>query len=172
VVTLPNQSYSMDIDPVAGKITVGRTVQACTQESDNGPFHGDEITPSIPSRGAPLWADSSTYSACRGGVLLRFARVATYRRDTASASQLSDSLARVFRAVDLVVVGTGSQWQQAIEATGHGTSADTLIIHTKRSLLQSVSGTGRLELSFKSALRLQHFVQTTTTRITARSSGR
>lgn len=171
-VVLPNQSYSMDIDPLVGKITVAHTSQACTQENDDGPFHGDEITPSIPSSGAQLWADSSTYSVCRGSVLFRFARVASYRRDTASAPQGSDSLARVFRAVDLVVVGTGSQWQQAVEATGHGTSVDTLMIHTRRLQLQSVSGTGRLELSFKSALRLQHFVQTTTTRITARPTVR
>jgi hypothetical protein len=171
-VVLPNQSYSMDIDPLAGKIAVGHTTQACTQEKDDGPFHGDEITPSIPTTGAQLWADSSTYSVCRGGVLFRFARVASYRRDTASAPQSSDSLARVFRAVDLVVVGTGSQWQQPIEATGHGTSVDTLMIHTKRLQLESVSGTGRLELSFKSALRLQHFVQTTTTRITTRPTPR
>jgi hypothetical protein len=171
-VILPNQSYSMDIDPLVGKVVVGHTAQVCTQENGDGPFHGDEITPSIPSSGAELWADSSTYSVCRGGVLLRFARVASYRRDTVSARQVGDSLARVFRAVDLVAVGTGSQWQQAIDATGHGTSVDTLIIHTKRMQLQSISGTGRLELSFKSALRLQHFVQTTTTRITAQSIAR
>jgi hypothetical protein len=171
-VVLPNRSYSVDIDPLAGKITVGHTTQPCTQESDDGPFHGDEITPLIPSTGARLWADSSTYSACRGGVLFRFARVASYRRDTVSAPLVSDSLARVVRAVDLVVVGTGSQWQQAVEATGHGTSVDTLMIHTRRLQLQSVSGTGRLELSFKSALRLQHFVQTTTTRITAQPVAR
>ena len=30
-------------------------------------------------------------------------------------------MTRVFLAVDLVMVGTGFQWQQAIEATGHGT---------------------------------------------------
>ena len=167
---LPNQSYSMDIDPLVGRITVAHTNQACTQENEDGLFHGDEITPSIPSSGAQLWTDSSTYSVCRGGVLFRFARVATYRRD--AARQVSDSLAQVFRAVDLVVVGTGSQWQQAVEATGHGTSADTLMIHTRRLQLQSVSGTSRLELSFKSALRLQHFVQTTTTRIAARSTVR
>jgi hypothetical protein len=171
-VVLPNQSYSMDIDPLAGKIVVGHIVQACTQQNDDGLFRGDEITPSIPSSGVQLWADSSTYSVCRGGVLFRFARVASYRRDTVSVPQAGDSLARVFRAVDLVAVGTGSQWQQAIEATGHGTSVDTLIIHTKRMQLQSISGTGRLELSFKSALRLQHFVQTTTTRITAQPTVR
>jgi hypothetical protein len=171
-VILPNQSYSMDIDPLLGKIAVGRTTQACTQENNDGPFHGDEITPAIPSSSAQLWADSSTYSVCRGGVLLRFARVASYRRDTVSASQISDSLARVFRVVDLVVAGTGSQWQQVVEATGHGTSVDTLMIYTRRLQLQSISGTSRLELSFKSPLRLQHFVQTTTTRITARPSAR
>jgi hypothetical protein len=167
-VVLPNQSYSLDIDPLAGKIVVNHTTQACMQGNDDGPFHGDEITPSIPSSSTQFWADSSTYSVCRGGVSFRFARVASYRRDTVSALQVGDSLTRVFRAVDLVVVGTGAQWQQAIEATGHGRSVDTLVIHTKRSQLQSVSGTSRLELSFKSALRLQHFVQTTTTRITAR----
>jgi hypothetical protein len=166
-VVLPNQSYSLQIEPLIGKIIIGHMTQACTQENTDGPFHGDEITPSIPASGVQLWADSSTYSVCRGGVLLRFARVASYRRDTVSTSQVSDSLIRVFRAVDLVAVGTGSQWQQAIEATGHGTSVDTLTIDTKRLRLQSVSGTGRLELSFKSALRSQHFVQTTTIRITA-----
>jgi hypothetical protein len=171
-VVLPNQSYFMDIDPPIGKVVVSRATQACTQEKDDGPFHGDEITPSISTTGVQSWTDSSTYSVCRGGVLFRFARVANYRRDTVSASQISDSLARVFRTVDLVVVGTGSQWQQAVEATGHGTSVDTLMIHIKRSQLQSVSGTGRLEISFKSALRLQHFVQTSTFSITARPTTR
>jgi len=171
-VILPNQSYSMNIDPLIGKITIGHDVRACTQENDDGPLHGDEITPSIPSGGAQFWVDSSTYSVCRGGVLFRFARVASYRRDTASAPPAGDSLARVFRTVDLLVAGTGSQWQQAVEVTGHGISVDTLMIHTKRLQLHSTSGAGRLELSFKSALRLQHFVQITTTRIGPRPTTR
>jgi len=171
-VVLPDQSYSMDIEPLIGKVTVSHTTKACTQENNDGPFHGDEVTPSIPSSGTQLWSDTSTYSVCRGGVLFRFTRVASYRRDTVFASQVSDSLVRVFRTVDVVVAGTGSQWQQAIEATGHGTSVDTLTIHTKRSRLQSVSSTGRLELTFKSTLRFQRFVQTTTTRITALPTAR
>lgn len=172
VVVLPSQSYSIDIDPLPGKITVGHTTQACVQGKDDGPFHGDEITPSIPLSSAQFWADSSTYSVCRGGVSFRFARVASYRRDTVSTRQVGDSLMRVLRSVDLVAVGTGFQWQQPIEATGHGISIDTLMIHTKQMQLQSISGIGRLELSFKSALRLQHFVQTTTTQITARPIAR
>jgi hypothetical protein len=171
-VVLPNQSYSMDIDPSSGKITVSRAVQACSQESVEGPFHGDEITPAVPSNGARFWADTAIYSGCRGGVLLRFARVSTYQRDTVATSAAGEPFTRVYRTVDVTVTGTGSQWQQAVEATGHGTAADTLVIRTAPAQLQSISGSGRLELFFKSALRSQHFVQTTTSQVTAQPSTR
>lgn len=169
---LPNQSYSLDIDPLSGKVTVGRTVQTCSQEMLEGPFHGDEVTPAIPANSAQSWTDTSTYSGCRGGVSLRFTRVSNYRRDTIASSQTGEPLVRVFRVVDVVVTGFGSQWQQAVQATGHGTSTDTLTIRMTPPRLQSVSGSGRLELLFKSALRSQQFLQATTSQITAQPDTR
>jgi len=171
-VILPNQTYSIDIDPLSGRITVDRGVQACRQEGVDGPFRGDEVTPAIFLNGAQSWIDTSTYTACRGGVLLRFTRIASYQRDATLSSSTSDSLTRVFRTVDLAVSGAGTQWQQAVETTGNGVSADTLWIRRIQPQLQAISGTARLELFFKSALRSQHFVQTTTTRINAQPSSR
>ena len=171
-VILPNQTYSIDIDPLSGRITVNRGAQACTQEGVDGPFRGDEVTPAISSNSTQTWADTSMYTACRGGVLLRFTRISSYQRDVTLSSSTSDSLTRIFRTVDLTVTGAGTQWQQTVETTGHGVSADTLWIRSIRPQLQAVSSTARLELFFKSALRSQHFVQTTTTRISARQSSR
>jgi hypothetical protein len=171
-VILPNQSYSIDIDPLNGRTTVNGSRQACTQEGVDGPFRGDEVTPAIPLSSTQTWTDTSTFTACRGGVLLHFTRISSYRRDAALNSTMGDSVTRVFRAVDLTLTGAGTQWQQVVEATGHGVSVDTLWIRSTPPQLQAISSAARLELFFKSALRSQHFVQTTTTRIIAQESSR
>jgi hypothetical protein len=171
-VALPNQSYSMEVDPLTGKIAVGRTVQPCSQENLEGPFHGDEITPAIPWNSPQFWADTSTYTTCRGGVLLRVTRVSHYHRDSVISSRTTEPLTRVLRAADVAISGTGTQWQQAVQVSGHGVSVDTLLLRTIQPQLYSISGNGKLELVFKSPLRTQHFVQSTTSQVTVQSTAK
>jgi hypothetical protein len=167
--TLPNQSYSMDVDPTSGRVTVARSVSSCSQDGIEGPFHGDEVVPTVPSNSAmQFWADTTNYSACRGGVALRFTRVSNYQRDTVTVGTAVEVLARIVRTTEVLIAGSGSQWQQPVEASGHGTAVDTLVISVSRSRLQSISGSGQLEMNFKSALRSQRFTQATTTQIMAR----
>jgi len=170
---LPNQSYSMDVDPTSGRGTVARSVSSCSQDVIEAPFHGDEVVPTVPSNSATqFWADTTNYSACRGGVSLRFTRVSNYQRDTVTVGTAAEALAQIVRTTEVLITGSGSQWQQPVEASGHGTAVDTLMISVSRSRLQSISGFTQLEMSFKSALRSQRFTQTTTTQIIARPNAR
>jgi hypothetical protein len=84
----------------------------------------------------------------------------------------AEALAQIVRTTEVLITGSGSQWQQPVEASGHGTAVDTLMISISRSRLQSISGFTQLEMSFKSALRSQRFTQTTTTQIIARPNAR
>jgi hypothetical protein len=167
---LPSQEFSLEIDLATGKTsTTGSTQQSCSQDVLEGPFRGDEVAPVIPMNSEiQTWADTSRYTMCRGGILLNFTRVANYRRDVPGSLPGNGASTRVLRTSDVLITGTGTQWQQAVEAFGRGTTVDTLVIQTTPPRLQRVSGTGQLEVLFKSALRSQRFIQTTTTQLVTR----
>jgi hypothetical protein len=74
----------------------------------------------------------------------------------------------IIRTSDVVVTGSGAQWQQPVQASGHGNSVDTLRVRQFPLRLSSIIGNASLEIDFRSLFRIQHFVQITTSQFTSR----
>jgi hypothetical protein len=167
-VALQTQFVPLRLDRLTGKIaSAAPTITECTQSTVAFIFRGDEAVPAIPRSVsfARSWADTSASEVCRGGVRLQFTRIARYRIEESAINPLE---ARILRLSDIQVKGSGSQWQQPVQVNGEGSSIDTLIVNRDASRIQRISGRSHLNLEFQSPIRVQRFLQTSTTTITAR----
>ena len=169
--SLPPQSFSFDVNQSTGKsIKLAPLQQSCTPKEVEELFHGDEASPAIPVNSElESWADTSSYNLCRGGISLHVTRMSNYQRVSRGSSVESQILNKILRTTEVLISGAGTQWQQAVEASGHGTAVDTLQIQSLPVRLQTISGNSQLEMVFKSPLRSQRFIQTTETQLTRRS---
>ena len=132
-------------------------------DADSPPIYGREVLPSIHARTVQTWVDTLYTSTCRGGALLNITRIAAFTR-----LPPSDSVVRLLRLTKFQITGNGRQWDQKIEVSGEGTAADTLRMSGSPLRLQEVSGSSEMKLSFRTQLRAQEFIQTSTTRLTLR----
>jgi len=166
---LESQHDTLNIDRRTGRVLINHRQSTCAQSGPEPLFRGDELIPAISLR-APVtrsWADTSTQEFCRGGVHMNLTRVARYRfEEEAPASQAGDI--RLIRIAETQLKGTGFQWQQTVEATGHGVSIDTLIIPRGTQRLARIVGRMQAEIEFRSTFRTQRFIQTVRSEITAR----
>ena len=165
--TWPNDTRAVVIDQTTGRTTMPTMTGTCTQESRELPLLGTETIPVLPAT-TPIttsWVDTLTRELCRGGVLLRFRHTLRYRLEPMLGSEF---VYRVIRDTESEIMGNGRQWQQDVQATGRGAAADTFLIAKPSSRISHISGSSRLEISFRTALREQSFVQTTRTQVIAR----
>ena len=139
---------------------------SCTLEQSQL-LTGDEILPALPIGGElqPQWTDTTRYELCRGGIPLRVTRVAHYQPYSTVLKQQDDSIV-IIRSTQVALEGRGTQWQQSVDATGHGASTDTLTIVQQR--LAKINGTTSVEITFRSQFRTQSFRQSSHTALRAR----
>ena len=143
---------------VSALLPVIDPLKTCTSETADAPISGIELIPRIPLPVSLSWADTTQLHVCRNGVLLTIQRVSTYH------SISRNLLTRSSRAT---IVGSGIQWNQAVTITGQGIGEDTISLgNTSPRRIDQISGRSRLDISFTSTLRTQHFTQTTTTVLT------
>ena len=164
------QQDTLEIDRTTGRARAKQHARSCDQETIDPMFRGDEIIPAIPER-VPVsktWADTLTRQSCRGGIPLRVTQIARYELAPRSDGDSAASY-RIIRVTETQVSGTGIQWQQSVEASGHGITTDTLTISQHGApRLQRVATTSRAEIGFRSARRNQQFIQTVTSQIVMR----
>jgi hypothetical protein len=164
------QQDTLEINRITGQVRSRPYTRSCNQETIDPVFRGDEIIPAIPGR-VPVsksWVDTLTREICRGGIPLHMTQIT---RSELARNSKADSTAsyQVIRFTETQLSGTGLQWQQPVEASGYGTTTDTLTISHSGSLrLQHVVTTSRVEIGFRSARRNQRFIQTVTTEIRTR----
>lgn len=176
--TLRPQRYSAAIDSRTGRIVSDSRdhVETCSVETVTPLLAGDEVLPVVPSLALTkqAWADTSQYRICRGGVLLSVRRTTRSRVEDLSRQFPSTAAQHVYivRTSEIVLEGQGLQWQQAVQASGTGTSSDTLVLNLDRTRLESLSGHSRIELGFQSTTRTQRFLQVSNTRIDDRAGSR
>ena len=159
---IQTQFVPLRVDRVTGRIVSPRsTITECNQETIDFVFRGDEIIPAIRQNGsaAQSWADTTVSEVCRGGLRLQLTRIARYRVE---ATQGAASGTTVLRVSDVRVAGNGLQWQQAVQASGDGTAIDTLAVGGNPPRVQRISGVTRVNLEFRSPMRTQRFLQTST----------
>src|SRR5687767_7968413 len=149
----PSREDTLEIERVTGKIKrAGRQPSACSQDTQEPFFRGDEMTPVIPQRAAvrKSWADTTVHQTCRGGLVLEIRQIARYRLLDNSQSDLDRQIIRV---MENQITGTGTQWEQPVEANGRGVAVDTLVITGTNSRLHTITGSARTEIEFRSARR-------------------
>jgi hypothetical protein len=157
------QFIPLQIDRMTGRSLSPRPIVAeCNQATVDFIFRGDEVIPAIRynSTGTRFWTDSIVSEICRGGMRIQSTRVGRYRIDSSTSSTTPTT--QLIRTTDIRMSGAGAQWQQPVQVSGEGISIDTLVITGAPPRLQQLSGTSRLSLEFKSPMRTQQFVQTTT----------
>lgn len=160
---LPGSPIVFHIDPRVGRITANDQPQntPCgATGSSRSPFSGREVIPTIQPRDVNTWVDTSTSRTCRDSVVLFVTRTASYVR-----LQAPDSAQRIVRSTRVTVSGTGYQWGQKVDVTGNGTAADTLQINGFPLRLEELAGSSLLRLQFRTPLKTQEFVQSTTTHV-------
>jgi len=128
--------------------------------SQQSPFSGREVLPSIQLQTVGSWVDTSVTTTCRDSVLLILTRVASYLR-----LQSSDNTQQLVRSTRVMVSGTGYQWGQKVDVSGEGTATDTLHLDGSPLRLQESVGSSHLRLQFRAPLKTQEFVQSMTTRV-------
>lgn len=130
---------------------------SCTVEQPTT-ITGEEILPVVPPMSVipESWSDTSRFELCRGGIRLNVTRIAEYRRIPIISPQENVSV-HIIRSTRTAFEGQGTQWEQAVEATGKATTVDTLIFSSSRLL--STSGETHLDLRFRSQFRAQEFRQ-------------
>jgi hypothetical protein len=170
---VPRRVQSISIDPESGKLQhVQVEPTSCTFGQSEPPLLGDELLPVIPARDivGRSWADTTRYQLCRGGVALLVTRVARYRAqmDNPLPEGTAASI-RVFRVSEVTFTGQGNQWQQPVQASGIGSSIDTLTIGGTPARLRSINGSSQMQIEFHSGIRLQRFLQASTVRAIARN---
>lgn len=164
---LPSELLVFAIDTRTGRViqTNQEPTRDCTTGGlDSSPIYGREVLPSIGVLTIQTWVDTVHTSMCRGGVLLTITRVASYTR-----MQSPDSAMQLLRSTQFHITGGGRQWDQKIEVSGEGTSIDTLRLGGFPIRLREVTGSSQVQLSFRTQLRTQEFVQASTTHIALRS---
>lgn len=169
----PRRLQATWIDPESGKLQHDQVQPtACTLGQSEPPFLGDELLPVIPARDivGRSWADTTRYQLCRGGVTLLVTRIARYRAqiDNPLPQETGPAL-HIFRVSEVTLTGQGNQWQQPVQASGTGSSIDTLTIGGTPARLRSIIGNSRMEIEFHSRIRLQRFLQASTVRAIARN---
>ena len=156
------------IDTQTGEVKPTNQVRLdnCSKDDfESSPIDGREVLPTIHTVATQnTWIDTLSTFTCRGGALLRITRVASYAR-----LQSPDSTLHIARITQFQITGNGQQWNQKIEVSGDGTSADTLHLGGFPLRLQVVAGSSQTRLVFKTELRLQEFIQNSRTRIVMRS---
>jgi hypothetical protein len=160
------------IDTVTGHITPTNlpntnVTQNCTSDSTEHVILGFEVLPPVFSTGSTAWSDTLESNVCRGATLLRIVRIASYTWNT--SGQPNRELLRTTR---VGVQGSGIQWQQIISVTGEGSATDTLWFDPVdgSTRLQQVRGSSRLQIRFRSPMRVQDFVQTAQTQLVLQRS--
>ena len=151
------------IDPRNSRITATEVTQnpPCIRESNQqSPFSGREVLPNIQPQFRSTWADTTTTTTCRDGVLLFLTRVASYAR-----LQSPDSTYRFLRSTQVAVTGSGVQWEQRVNVSGKGSATDTLYLSGLPTRLRESSGSSHLQLQFRTPLKTQEFIQNTTTHV-------
>ena len=91
---------------------------------------------------------------------IRLTRVSQYRADSFTPN--TTLTAQILRTTNIRISGAGAQWQQPVHISGEGTSIDTLVIAGVPPRLHRLSSTSRVLLEFRSPIRTQQFVQTST----------
>jgi hypothetical protein len=163
----PRVETNLVVDLRTGHILFSHDQAPCTQQAQEIVVQGNEILPNISPRVPTVtsWTDTTVRQLCRGGVTLRIAQVAHYQLVTqASSTTVSDV---IVRNTDSQITGSGSQWQQIVQATGRSVAVDTFFIARSNSRIIQVLGSSRLEISFQSERRSQQFLQVSRTQITA-----
>ena len=136
----------------------------CTKgDTDSSPIYGREVLPSIHTPMVHPWTDTVHTTICRGGVSLAITRIASYTQ-----LQSPDSTSQLARVTQFRIAGSGRQWDQQIEVLGEGTSTDTLRLSGSPLRLREVTGSSQTKLSFRTQLRTQEFIQTSTTHLALR----
>jgi len=171
--SFPPQRYLIEIDPRSGQIRRERDrTSVCTVDSVTPLFVGDEVIPMIPATAltARAWVDTTRYHICRGGIQLDVTRIARYQviAEPTTPPTGTEKLASIIRTSDISLKGQGLQWEQRVQASGAGTSSDTLAVALDPARLQSVASHARLEIEFQSDTRRQRFVQRSETQINSR----
>lgn len=163
-----NQPFVLTIDAQTGKVETTDQLNRdeCVKgDFESSPIDGREVLPTIHTSPIPnTWTDTSSTSTCRGGALLEITRAASYTR-----LQSPDSTLQIARFTQFQIIGSGQQWNQRTAVAGDGTSTDTLYLGGVPLRLQKIAGSSQTKLIFKTELRVQEFIQTSTTRIALRS---
>ena len=158
--------FTFTIDTQTGEVapTNQEGTRDCMKDGmDRSPLYGREVLPSIPIPTVQTWTDTIHTSTCRGGVFLLITRIASYSRLPSP-----DSVSQLLRLTQFEITGNGRQWDQKVEVSGGGTSSDTLRLTGSPLRLHEVTGSSQTKLLFRTQLRVQEFIQTSTTRITLR----
>lgn len=163
-------SYTIETNVRNGQSRLVRKQQPvdCSLDRQEPLLVGDEVLPILPISNAvaDMWADTSRYDLCRGGVALSVTRVIRYHVDSSRPN--AGPVVRFIRHTDVVLEGRGSQWGQPVEASGRGSSLDTLTVTTTPPRLHSLTGQSNVSIEFSSERRAQRFHQTSTSRLIAR----
>lgn len=158
--TTINQSeeHKASINTKTGHVGLLPREQLCTQQSNEPILRGDEVLPVIRRViETQRWIDTSQYQFCRGGINFQMTRIAEY-----FATTLSDTSANnryITRTVAIELRGQGTQWQQSVQALGHGSATDTLYLTEGFSRLQRLVTHSQVSIDFLSTMRMQHFIQ-------------
>jgi len=163
----PGELFLFTIDTRTGQVvqTNRQTTPDCGSGiSDSSPIYGREVLPNISIPATQAWADTVHTSMCRGGALLTVTRIASYTH-----LQSPDSVKQLLRLTQFHIAGTGRQWDQKIEVSGEGSSLDTLRLSGFPIRLTQITGRSQVRFVFRTQLRVQEFLQTSTTRIALRS---
>ena len=164
---LPSEVFLFTIDTRTGQViqTNRQTTPDCTNSvSDSSPIYGREVLPSISTPITQAWADTVHTLMCRGGALLTVTRIASYTH-----LQSPDSAKQLLRSTQFYIAGNGRQWNQKIEVSGEGMSLDTLRLSGLPIRLTQITGRSQVRFVFRTQLRVQEFLQTSTTHIALRS---
>lgn len=163
----PSELLLFTIDTRTGQVVqINRQAMpdCANRLSDSSPIYGREVLPSITIPGTQAWTDTVQTLMCRGGALLTVTRIASYMR-----LQSPDSTQQLRRSTQFHITGTGRQWDQKIEVSGEGTSLDTLRLNGLPIRLREITGQSQVRLVFRTQLRVQEFLQTSTTHIALRN---
>ncbi len=104
------------------------------------------------------WSDSARYAICRDGIPLQL-RVTREFRVTRSAERNGRVVLTVVRTSRTSLTGDGDQFGERVSITAEGTGELTYEIAPLTGELLGAQGTSTLNLTFRSALRLQQVRQ-------------
>jgi len=110
-------------------------------------------------QGGSTWSDSTRYAICRDGIPLQL-RVIRDFRVTRSRERDGRIELTVLRLTRTTVTGEGDQFGERVSVVASGTGEMTYEIAPIAGELLGAQGTSTLDLTFRSALRLQQVRQT------------